>query len=1003
MKAIKDLPEQAFQTLEHVLVPVWVFCVETLRILAANQATQNWLGYDLEQLQSMTIADLRPASERTRIIEEVKKFKVATADAGIWTIIGSDGEHYGAHFSWSRARLHGDTVVVASIRDLKPVTRAEALAASLTAQNAAVFREASLSAEHLSRLVDGLPGKVLVATPVDYTVVAVSDEYADAVMLAREDMIGRQLFELFPEDPLHPQAKGSNGLRASLQRVESMRITDVMSLQRYPLRQNNGEMEEYFWLATNKPVLDAAGSIIYIIHRVEHVTPTLAASTAFASTDKSVETGPQQLSEMRTALLALSEREARLKSAELLLDLGSWEFDISSQTLNWSDKVFDIYGAAQSSPAPDFDRYVQLVHPDDREAMLATYRYFVDTDAPELEFQHRVIRPDGGVTYVRGVGSRHRIDNKEIIIGFVQDVTSIKQAEEELRRETQRRLFASRLVSLGSWQYRVGEPNVSWDAETAAIHDEPDDILPSVDKGISYYSPEHQILIRERFETCVQDGIPFDEICQIVSAKNRTVWVRAIGEPVRDSSGTITGVNGAFQDITDLVNAQESAAELSRTLHSTLEGMSDAFCLLDDAWRIVFVNAMAEKLLRRSRDELVGRALWDEFPKIGDNIRNQYEIAISKKRQVRFQEYYKATETWFEITADPTPQGLAVYFKDITNQRARDEQLRLLEAAAARLNDILLITVAEPFDGPDGPEIVYVNDAFEHRTGFSRAEVIGQSPRILQGPNTDRKELNRIRKALEKWEPVRAELINYTKSGDEFWLELEIVPLSNDAGWYTHWVAVERDITVRKQTEKILKANEERFRLATRAGGSAIWEWDVATDVRWWSEGLQEIFGYSFDTTTIPSPSIRKENVHPEDLAGFYSALERLVSGHDLKMELTYRFRRGDGTWAIVEDRAFAIRDDAGATIRVLGSMTDVTERKQLEERLHQSQKMEVIGQLTGGVAHDFNNLLTVILGNAEILEEALVARPDLQQLAKMSLLAADRGAQLVRRQNIWH
>ena len=127
-------------------------------------------------------------------------------------------------------------------------------------------------------------------------------------------------------------------------------------------------------------------------------------------------------------------------------------------------------------------------------------------------------------------------------------------------------------------------------------------------------------------------------------------------------------------------------------------------------------------------------------------------------------------------------------------------QIRLLESAISRLNDIVLITKAEPIDEP-GPVTVFVNDAFEKRTGFSRAEIIGKSPRILQGPKTVKSELMRIRKALEKWQPVHAELINYKKNGEEFWIELDIVPITDVTGFFTHWVAVERDITKRKSNE----------------------------------------------------------------------------------------------------------------------------------------------------------------------------------------------------------
>ena len=134
-------------------------------------------------------------------------------------------------------------------------------------------------------------------------------------------------------------------------------------------------------------------------------------------------------------------------------------------------------------------------------------------------------------------------------------------------------------------------------------------------------------------------------------------------------------------------------------------------------------------------------------------------------------------------------------------RHASEEHLRLLENSIATLNDIVLITEAEPFDEP-GPRIVFVNEAFERLTGYTREEVIGKTPRILQGENTQKSELDRIRAALKKWEPVRAEVINYKKNGEEFWLDLNIVPLADANGWYTHWVAVERDITERKRTEQ---------------------------------------------------------------------------------------------------------------------------------------------------------------------------------------------------------
>jgi diguanylate cyclase (GGDEF)-like protein/PAS domain S-box-containing protein len=139
---------------------------------------------------------------------------------------------------------------------------------------------------------------------------------------------------------------------------------------------------------------------------------------------------------------------------------------------------------------------------------------------------------------------------------------------------------------------------------------------------------------------------------------------------------------------------------------------------------------------------------------------------------------------------------------DSVEHRANLERLRLLESVAVHARDSIIITEAEPIDLP-GPRILYCNAAFTAATGYSAADVVGLTPRILQGPKTDPASRARLRRALEAWEPVEIELINYRKDGTEFWVELSIVPVANEHGWFTHWVSVQRDISERKNAEEL--------------------------------------------------------------------------------------------------------------------------------------------------------------------------------------------------------
>jgi len=166
--------------------------------------------------------------------------------------------------------------------------------------------------------------------------------------------------------------------------------------------------------------------------------------------------------------------------------------------------------------------------------------------------------------------------------------------------------------------------------------------------------------------------------------------------------------------------------------------------------------------------------------------------------------------------------------QDVSVQHQGHEHLRLLEACLSRLNDAVVITEAKPAEG-QGPRIVFVNDAFERQTGFDRAEVLGQSPRILQGAGTRRAELDRIATALERGEPVRSQLINYTKHAQEFWGELDIVPMSDAKGTVTHWVSVGRDITQRKLAEQDLIDSEQRYATLFETAPVPMWVYDTAS------------------------------------------------------------------------------------------------------------------------------------------------------------------------------
>jgi PAS domain S-box-containing protein len=299
------------------------------------------------------------------------------------------------------------------------------------------------------------------------------------------------------------------------------------------------------------------------------------------------------------------------------------------------------------------------------------------------------------------------------------------------------------------------------------------------------------------------------------------IWHAVQATPVFDKRGQVKQWYGSSVDIHELKALQKQSEELANKLNNTIESITDAFITLDKNFELTYVNRRAATIAGKPPAELLNSTIWD-FCAIGEYspIATHFKEAMHSQQKLNFEEFIPALQMWLDIHVYPSPYGLTVYFTDVTQQHVQRQELQLLRTAVSRLNDIIIITEAEPLDEP-GPRVVFVNEAFEKRTGYSKKEILGQSPRILQGEHTQRDKLDLIDECLRKWQPVRTQLINYTKDGEEFWLDLDIVPIVNEKGWNTHWVAVERDITEQKRIEQKLIQSQKMEALGHITGGIA--------------------------------------------------------------------------------------------------------------------------------------------------------------------------------------
>ena len=359
--------------------------------------------------------------------------------------------------------------------------------------------------------------------------------------------------------------------------------------------------------------------------------------------------------------------------------------------------------------------------------------------------------------------------------------------------------LVERSAFVGVWRYLPGEGVLEWSARLAAMHGR--DSAPAAADFLEGFVDEHRAEVASRVRDCLANGTPVDVEVQIVAAHGRPAWVRCVAEPISDAQGAIVGVEGLLQEIAPPGYPLNSLLRHTVSMGGAL-GSGEAFATISREGRISYLNEQAEQLLGGTPESLMGRTIWSLFQKRGRiALEERCREALARGLAIEHEDRDAQLQRWIELRGFPFGAGLAVHLRDVTARREAQQHLMLLEGCIARLNDIVIITEAAPFAEP-GPRIVFVNEAFERRTGFTREEVVGRTPRILQGPDTQRAHLDRIRVGLEQWERVRVDLINYTKAGEPYWVDLDVSPVWDDARRLTHWVAVGRDITERKSAEE---------------------------------------------------------------------------------------------------------------------------------------------------------------------------------------------------------
>ncbi|MBS4062998.1 MAG: PAS domain S-box protein [Chitinophagaceae bacterium] len=291
--------------------------------------------------------------------------------------------------------------------------------------------------------------------------------------------------------------------------------------------------------------------------------------------------------------------------------------------------------------------------------------------------------------------------------------------------------------------------------------------------------------------------------------------------------------------------------------------------------------------------------------------------------------YYRKDKSWFWGRSVSQPiknkEGKLTEFfgiiQDVTEEKASEEKLKVLSQIA---EDNINAVVISDKDG----RITWVNKSFIEITGYTLEEAVGRKPgHLLQGPETDKTTVEYLRKQIQAGEPFNAEILNYSKTKNKYWLRVQGQPIKNELGQVTGFFALEEDITKERETEY-------RFKKALESIGDNVWEHDYKTGKTYFSKTEIDFLGYHTDEFTN-NQQLWWSSVFEEDRHLLDENDRKYRKGEIDSHSLEYRMLHRDGSIKWVLDRGVVIeKDRRGNPLRITGTHTDITGRKEFEQTL---------------------------------------------------------------------
>lgn len=418
---------------------------------------------------------------------------------------------------------------------------------------------------------------------------------------------------------------------------------------------------------------------------------------------------------------------------------------------------------------------------------------------------------------------------------------------------------------------------------------------------------------------------------------------------------------------------EQQLINYEKRISNILESFTDGFVEVNHDWVVTYWNKEAENLLEVSRNEMLGKNVWEVYQDIISlKFYSEYHRAMSENIAVRFEEYFPPKQIWLEVAAFPSGNGLSIYFKNITERKNTTQKLQ--NERKKYIDLFNLSPLPQWVYDCDTLQFLDVNKAAINHYGYSRAEFMNMN---LLDIHLD-KDLKTLTQILSQNGTTRVFYNNTVshlkKSGEIIHVRTEgnTVDFENKNARLVMVI----DRTVELKAKEAMEESIERFNIVSKATSDAIWDWNILTGEMIWNRGITGIFGHrkaAYDTKWW------KQHVHPDDRKRVIKKVIFLIKSGKERLKVEYRFKTADGSYRFVQDRAFLIFNAEGMPVRMIGSMQDITSKvRHVNAIEEQNLRLKEISWIQ---SHKIRSPVAKILGLVSLISEKDLNMNDAHQL----------------------